>query len=201
MSWPFAGTVICRHYIDRSSSVAPLRVKGARHPGQHLRAGGGRYAIYMKQAIQPMYERRGDRAILAELAQRLGINDYDDKTEEQWPRDLTKDAADDFDAFREAGVARFAPPEDAVAFAADIRDPDNHRFTTPSSQIEIYSLAMAAKPDRYGLGAMPPIPTWFDPVEPDAKYPLMLCSPKSRARTRSTATSRCSRGSIRTMCG
>ena len=32
---------------------------------------------------------------------------------------------------------------------------------------------------------MPPIPTWFDPVEPDAKYPLMLCSPKSRARTHS----------------
>jgi anaerobic dimethyl sulfoxide reductase subunit A len=35
------------------------------------------------------------------------------------------------------------------------------------------------------LGAMPPIPTWFEPVEPDAKYPLMLCSPKSRARTHS----------------
>ena len=46
-------------------------------------------------------------------------------------------------------------------------------------------MAMAAKPDPYGLGAMPPIPTWFEPVEPDAKYPLMLCSPKSRARTHS----------------
>ena len=56
---------------------------------------------------------------------------------------------------------------------------------TPSGKIEIYSMAMAARPDPYGLGAMPPIPTWFDPVEPDAKYPLMLCSPKSRARTHS----------------
>jgi anaerobic dimethyl sulfoxide reductase subunit A len=46
-------------------------------------------------------------------------------------------------------------------------------------------MAMAARPDPYGLGAMPPIPTWFEPVEPDAKYPLMLCSPKSRARTHS----------------
>ena len=72
-----------------------------------------------------------------------------------------------------------------MAFAAQIRDPDNHRFTTPSGKIEIYSMAMAAKPDPYGLGAMPPIPTWFEPVEPDAKYPLMLCSPKSRARTHS----------------
>ena len=23
-------------------------------------------------------------------------------------------------------------------------------------------MALAAKPDPYGLGAMPPIPTWFD---------------------------------------
>ena len=148
-------------------------------------AGAGHYAIYMKQAIAPMYECRDDRAIFADLAARLGINDYDDKTEEQWLRDLTKDAVDDFEAFREAGVARFAPPTNAVAFADQIRDPDTHRFTTPSGKIEIYSMAMAARPDRYGLGAMPPIPTWFDPVEPDAKYPLMLCSPKSRARTHS----------------
>jgi anaerobic dimethyl sulfoxide reductase subunit A len=54
-----------------------------------------------------------------------------------------------------------------VAFADQIHDPDTHKFTTPSGKIEIYSLAMAAKPDRYGLGAMPPIPTWFDPVEPE----------------------------------
>ena len=131
----------------------------------------------MKQAIKPMYECRDDRTIFADLAARLGINDYDDKTEEQWLRDLTKDAVDDFEAFREAGVARFAPPKDAVAFADQIRDPDSHKFTTPSGKIEIYSLTMAARPDRYGLGAMPPIPTWFDPIEPDAKYPLMLCSP------------------------
>jgi len=148
-------------------------------------AGAGHYAIYMKQAIAPMYECRDERAIFAELAQRLGINDYDDRTEEQWLRELTKDAVDDFEAFREAGVARFAPPKDAVAFAAEIRDPDHHKFTTPSGKIEIYSMAMAAKPDCYGLSAMPPIPTWFDPVEPDSKYPLMLCSPKSRARTHS----------------
>jgi anaerobic dimethyl sulfoxide reductase subunit A len=139
----------------------------------------------MTQAIAPMYECRNDRAIFADLAARLGINDYDDKTEEQWLRDLTKDAVDDFEAFREAGVARFAAPKDAVAFADQIRDPDTHRFTTPSGKIEIYSMAMAAKPDRCGLGAMPPIPTWFDPVEPDVKYPLMLCSPRSRARTHS----------------
>lgn len=148
-------------------------------------AGAGHYAIYMKQAIQPMYECRNDMDIFADLAQRLGINDYDDKTEEQWLRELTADAVDDFDKFTETGVARFAPPKDAVAFAAQIREPDVHKFSTPSGKIEIYSMALAAKPDPYGLGVIPPIPTWIEPVEANPKYPLMLCSPKSRARTHS----------------
>jgi len=121
-------------------------------------AGAGHYAIYMKQAIEPMYECRNDMAIFADLAARLGINDYDDKTEEQWLRELTKGAVGDFEAFRENGVARFAAPKDAVAFAQQIRDPDNHKFTTPSGKIEIYSMAMAAKPDPYGLGD-PIVPT------------------------------------------
>ena len=148
-------------------------------------AGAGHYAIYMKQAIEPMYECRHDMAIFADLAARLGINDYDDKSEEQWLREFTKGAVDDFDAFVANGVARFAPPQDAMAFAAQIRDPDSHKFTTPSGKIEIYSMTLAAKPDPYGLGVIPPIPTWFDPVVADTRYPLMLCSPKSRARTHS----------------
>ena len=74
-------------------------------------AGAGHYAIYMKQAIEPMYECRNDMAIFADLAARLGINDYDDRTEEQWLRELTKGAVDDFEAFRENGVARFAASE------------------------------------------------------------------------------------------
>src|SRR5438445_566349 len=77
-------------------------------------AGAGHYAIYMKQAIQPMYECRNDMDIFADLAGRLGINDYHEKTEEQWLRELTADAVDDFEAFARNGVARFAPAEDAA---------------------------------------------------------------------------------------
>jgi anaerobic dimethyl sulfoxide reductase subunit A len=72
-----------------------------------------------------------------------------------------------------------------VAFAAEIRDPARHRFTTPSGKIEIYSTALAAKPDPYGLGHIPAIPTWISPFETDTRYPLKLCTPKSRARTHS----------------
>jgi anaerobic dimethyl sulfoxide reductase subunit A len=148
-------------------------------------AGAGHYAIFMKQAIKPMYQCRNDIDIFADLARRVGIADYNDKSEMEWLRELTRDAVDDFETFAEKGVARFAAPQDAVAFAREIRDPENHRFTTPSGKIEVYSMALAARPDYYGLGVIPPIPTWIEPVTPQVRYPLMLCSPKSRARTHS----------------
>jgi anaerobic dimethyl sulfoxide reductase subunit A len=148
-------------------------------------AGAGHYAIYMKQAIPPMYECRNDIDIFADLARRVGIDDYNDRTEAEWLRELTRDAVDDFDTFAKNGVARFAPPQNAVAFAREIRDPDNHKFSTPSGKIEIYSMALAANPDPYGLGRIPLIPTWIEPHRREPGYPLMLCSPKSRARTHS----------------
>jgi len=147
-------------------------------------AGAGHYAIFMQQALTPMYECRNDFDICAELARRLGIQGYSDKTEEQWLRELTKDTIDDFDAFRVQGLARLPAPDDANAFAKEIRDPERHPFTTPSGKIEIYSMTLAAKPDPYGLGAIPAIPTWIpDPEE--GRYPLRLSTPKSRARTHS----------------
>ena len=145
-------------------------------------SGAGHYAIYMRQAIEPMYECRDDIDIFSDLAQRLGLTGYNDKTETDWLRDLTGKAIGDFDAFREAGVARFPKPKDAVAFAAEIRG--EKAFSTPSGKIEIYSTTLAANPDPYGLGPIDVIPTWMPPPV-DPKYPLQLCSPKSRARTHS----------------
>jgi anaerobic dimethyl sulfoxide reductase subunit A len=147
-------------------------------------AGAGHYVIFMRQAIAPVDECRNDFDICAELARRLGIDDYADKTEDQWLRELTRDTIDDFDTFRERGLARLPAPDDAVAFSREIRDPERHPFTTPSGKIEIYSMAIAANPDPYGLGPISPIPTWHaDPDE--GRYPLRLISPKSRARTHS----------------
>src|SRR5215469_14578135 len=55
-------------------------------------AGAGHYAIYMQQAIAPVGECRNDLDICAALAGRLGIAGYNDKTEDEWLRDLTGDA-------------------------------------------------------------------------------------------------------------
>ena len=147
-------------------------------------AGAGHYTIYMKQAIPPVDECRNDLDICADLAKRLGITGYNDKTEEEWLRELSAGVVDDFEQFRAQGLARLPAPEDAVAFAKQIRDPENHPFSTPSGKIEIYSISLAKNPDPYGLGAIPPIPTWI-PDAPDSRYPLQLLTPKSRARTHS----------------
>jgi DmsA/YnfE family anaerobic dimethyl sulfoxide reductase A subunit len=146
-------------------------------------AGAGHYAIYMRQAIEPMYECRNDIDIFGDLSRRLGIEGYNDKSETQWLKDLTAGAVDDFEAFVEKGVARFAAPADAVAFTAQIRD--NQKFGTPSGKIEVYSTVLAANPNPYGLGVIPPIPTWFAPDDDTQRFPLSLCTPKSRARTHS----------------
>jgi anaerobic dimethyl sulfoxide reductase subunit A len=147
-------------------------------------AGAGHYVIFMRQALPPADGCRNDLDICAALAERLGIEGYSDRTEEEWLRELTRDAIDDFDTFRARGLARLPAPEDAVAFAREIRDPAGHPFSTPSGKIEIYSTTLAAKPDPYGLGAIPPIPTWI-PETRDARHPLRLVTPKSRARTHS----------------
>jgi len=147
-------------------------------------AGAGHYAIFMHKAIEPVAECRNDLDICTALAHRLGLDGYNDKTEEEWLREITRGAIDDFDAFREHGLARLPAPDDAVAFARQIRDPAGHPFSTPSGKIEIYSMALAANPDPYGLGAIPALPTWI-PDEVDPRHPLRLVTPKSRARTHS----------------
>ena len=88
-------------------------------------AGAGHYAIFMRKAIEPMYECRNDIDIFADLAARVGIEGYNDKTELEWLRELTEGNIDDFDAFMREGVARLPAPEDAIAFAKEIRDPEN----------------------------------------------------------------------------
>ena len=154
----------------------------------HLPWGGaGHYAIFMRQAIPPVGECRNDLDICAELARRLGLAGYGNRTEEEWLRAFCADSdIDDFDAFREQGLARLPAPEDAVAFAREVREPERHPFSTPSGKIELYSPGLAAHPDPYGLGPIPPIPTWIPSPETDSRWPLELVSPKSRARTHST---------------
>ena len=168
-------------------------------------AGAGHYAIFMKQAIAPMGECRNDLDICTDLATRLGIRGYNDRTEEEWLRELTRDAIGDFEAFREHGLARMPAPEDAVAFAREIRDPQGHPFSTPSGKIEIYSMTLAARPDPYGLGPIPRSRRGFPTTASGRARVAIRCAwsrrSRGRARTPSTITSRSSCARIATTCG
>ena len=150
-------------------------------------SGAGHYAIFMRQAIPPVGECRNDLDVCVELARRLGLAEYGERTEEEWLRAFCAESEiDDFEAFRAQGLARLPAPEDAVAFAREVREPERHPFSTPSGKIELYSTTLAAEPDPYGLGPIPPIPTWIPSPEASSPWPLELVSPKSRARTHST---------------
>jgi anaerobic dimethyl sulfoxide reductase subunit A len=150
-------------------------------------SGAGHYAIFMRQAIPPVGECRNDLDVCVALARRLGLSEYGERTEEEWLRAFCADSEiDDFEAFRAQGLARLPAPEDTVAFAREVRDPARHPFSTPSGKIELYSTTLAAEPDPYGLGRIPPIPTWIPSPEASSPWPLELVSPKSRARTHST---------------
>jgi anaerobic dimethyl sulfoxide reductase subunit A len=150
-------------------------------------SGAGHYVIFMQEAIPPMYECRNDVDICADLAKRLGLESYKRPSDLDWLREVCQDTnIDDFDTFREKGLARLPAPEEPVAFAREVRDPARHPFSTPSGKIEIYSTSIAANPDLYGLGRIPAIPTWIPPHADDPSHPLELISPKSRARTHST---------------
>jgi anaerobic dimethyl sulfoxide reductase subunit A len=149
----------------------------------------GRYFIYNNKVIEPMYECKSDLEIFTELAQRLGIPDFNPKTEDQWLREFVEQSdVPDYDAFKKKGYHKFELDEPWVAFKDQIEDPDNHPFPTPSGKIEIYSETLATmdfENSIYG-SPIPPIPTYIP--DPDsggsreASFPLRLITPHFRYR-------------------
>jgi len=150
------------------------------------------YYIYSSRAIEPLYEAKSDFQICAELAPRLGINDYSDKAQDEWLREIVmanpvvRRHVADFDAFRKEGVCKVSLPEAAISFSKEIADPENNPFPTPSGKIEIYSQRVADIDDP----EMPPIPryieTWEGRNDPLAgKYPLQLITPHAKTRAHS----------------
>ena len=81
-------------------------------------AGAGHYAIYMRQAIQPNYECRNDIDIFADLAARLGIGGYNDKSESHGCESKNSAVAEFPAPSLTTASPGSAAPNHAVAFAA-----------------------------------------------------------------------------------
>jgi DmsA/YnfE family anaerobic dimethyl sulfoxide reductase A subunit len=152
----------------------------------------GPYFTAVNRAIEPMGECKSDFEIVCELAERMGIADFNPKSEEEWLRGFVEEHPEnsqhikDYDLFRRQGIHRVQLPEPIVAFKEQIEDPDNNPFPTPSGKIEIFSQRVA----DLGDPTCPPIPKYLptpedrnDPLS--KKYPLQLLTPHPRNRVHS----------------
>ena len=152
----------------------------------------GPYYIFNNKAIDSLGESKSDFEICCELAPRLGIENYSNKTEEEWLKEIFNMSKDlstdiqDYDEFRRKGVHKIKRSEPAIAFTREIKDPKKYPFPTPSGKIEIYSeqLSNLHKPQ------IPPIPKYIPPWEGiddplTRKYPLQLITPHIGRRAHS----------------
>ncbi|MBI5551581.1 MAG: molybdopterin-dependent oxidoreductase [Desulfobacterales bacterium] len=152
----------------------------------------GPYFLFSNRALAPLGECKSDLQIAGELAERLGIENFNPYGEEEWLQRLFEGNSDlkanvpDYEAFRRTGIQRVQLKEPVVAFRKQIEDPENHPFETPSGKIEIFS--QRAADIRHPL--CPPIPKYMptpeDRSDPLAqKYPLQLITPHPRNRVHS----------------
>jgi len=154
-------------FLERNDLYAPM--------------GGGVLALVNK-AIEPLGESKSQLQICEALALKLGITDYNDRSDEAWVRSfITKLSEEvefpDYDALRNQGVYRLK---------LDKSEKQQKPFPTPSGKIEIYSQLVA----DMNHPLIPPIPkymeTWESLNDPlTEKYPLQLITPHFKRRAHS----------------
>lgn len=141
----------------------------------------GAYYIYYNKGVDSLGESKSDFEICCELAKRLGIRDYSDKTEDEWLKEMVRTAEDlsraipDYNAFKARGYHKMRLTEPVIAFKNQIEDPENNPFPTPSGRIEIFSQGLADMNNP----RIPPIPKYIEPWEGAndpliKRYPLQL---------------------------
>jgi anaerobic dimethyl sulfoxide reductase subunit A len=145
----------------------------------------------LNKAIEPLGESKSQLEICKALASKLGITDYNDKTDEAQVRSIVEKLSEDadcpgYDTLKKQGIHRFRPETPFVAYEKEIKDPEHNPFPTPSGKIEIYSHWVA----EMSHPLIPPIPkyieTWESLNDPLAKkYPLQLITTHFKRRAHS----------------
>ena len=144
--------------------------------------------IPMNKVIEPIGEAKSDLAIFAELAERLGLSGYREKSDEEWLKEFLKatPGMPGYEVWKKKSFFEVEHEKPWVAFQKEIEDPKQHPFPTPSGKIEIYSQKLADMKNPL----IPPTPQYLEPWEGPrdplaSKYPLQLISPHARGRSNS----------------
>jgi len=132
------------------------------------------YLQLQQKAVEPLYESKSDFQIAAEIGRRMGLDQYFDKTEEQY---LEEVLASDHPAMEGINLERLM---EGPMVASPVDRPK--QFGTPSGRIEFYVERLKS----FGQE----LPIYLEPVESarteKAKtYPLCLLSTHPRHRTHS----------------
>lgn len=149
---------------------------------------GGSYNIFMNRVVSPLPEARSDLSIFTELAGRLGFENFNQKTDEQYLRQMVAntEGLPQYREFIQQNDHRFELNNPWVAFSKQIENPEHHPFPTSSGKIEIYSSEI----EEMGDDHIPTIPKYIDPWESPRgdsaiTFPIQLVSPHAKTRSNS----------------
>lgn len=154
----------------------------------------GPYLTFSNAAIERMGECKSDWEIGNLFAEKLGYENFNDKTEDEWLRSFVatnpeyQEHIKDYDKFKRDGIHRIELDEPYIAFREQIEDPENNPFKTPSGKIEIFSQRLADLDNT----ETPAVPKYVISESREnrnhalaAKYPLEMLSPHPRVRVHS----------------
>lgn len=170
------------HFMEREDIVGPWVL--------------GDYLLYQNKAVDTVFECRDAYDWISDLADRLGLKEQftEGKTKEGWLRyivDVTRKNHPEFPTFEEfkkRGNYKWRFDEPLIAFKAQIKDPENNPFPTPSGKIEIFSKALYDMGNPEEIPAIPKyVDSWEGPNDPlKAKYPLQCIGYHIKRRAHST---------------
>ncbi|MEB5750410.1 molybdopterin-dependent oxidoreductase [Leclercia adecarboxylata] len=158
--------------------------------------GTGSYLILSEKIVEPEFERRSDYDWQREVAAKLGIEAQfsEGRSEKEWIEHIWEQTRlsmpdEHLPTFSELQQQRqhLFKSKPLIAFEANIRDPENNPFPTPSGKIEIFSKRLydMHNPDIPALSHY--VPAQEGPEDELTKqFPLQLITWKGKNRANST---------------
>lgn len=153
----------------------------------------GDYIIFGNKSIDPIFECRNEYDVVADIAEKLGLREEftEGKTDLDWIKDAIVKAKEkdpnfpSFEELSEKSYHRYTWDQPLVAFEDQIKDPENHKFETPSGKIELFSKDLLDKNNPEEIPAIAKyVPAWEGPSDPlTEKYPLQLIGWHYKRRT------------------